>query len=250
MRQLNVKAYNFKADDTGTFEAYVAVFGNVDSYNERIEFGAFKNSIATRSPKIVWSHDFTRPIGKTLSIAEVPAGDASLPDELKEWGALRVKGALALKTRDGLDAYEHLQFGSIDEFSIGYEVKQSTPDTDGVTKLTELALYEYSPVLVGANPLTSLVNVKSLNMEQQVQMMDSLFANILSHADSHADMRGKAGRTVSGATHKLLGDVADSFERGAKTLKQFLKAHDPNAKDDTAARFLMLKQQLQKTRTN
>lgn len=250
MKQLTVKGYGFKADDAGTVEAYVAVFGNVDSYNERIKLGAFGESIKSRLPKIVWSHDFNRPVGKTLTIEEVPAGDHRLPDELKDYGALYVKGAFALKTRDGMDMYEHLKFGSIDEFSIGYEVKNSTAAVDGVTELTEITLYEWSPVLVGANPLTSLVNVKTMTKSEMATLADAVANAILENAEAHADMREKIGRTVSGASHNFLSDVADRFDKASKDLRKFLKDYDPTASatEPKSVRVMHLKQQLMQTR--
>ena len=51
----------------GTFEGYAAVFGNVDSYGDIIQPGAFTKTIQERRSqiKILWNHDsFAPPVGK------------------------------------------------------------------------------------------------------------------------------------------------------------------------------------------
>lgn len=222
----------FKASGDGIVEAYVAVYGNVDSYNERIRYGAFKSSLETRRPGVVWSHDFQRPIGKTLEVREVPAGSDELPEAIRQNGGLYVKGQLALKTRDGLDMYEHLSFGSIQEFSFGFEVKNSEMGADGVTELTEIVIYEWSPVLVGANPKTQLVGVKSMDLMQKTELLGELLTDLTGHVEAHGDMRVKAGRTVSKNTHKRLASVAASLKLAYREMDTFLKEHDPNKDGD------------------
>jgi len=156
--------YGFKAldDQKGIIEAFVSVMGNVDMANERVKFGAFTESLSKKLPKVAWGHDWKQPIGKTLEAREVPSGDPSLPDEIKAFGALYVKGQLNLETQRGREAYSDLKFGAVDEFSIGYDVEQSQMQADGVTDLVKLKLFEWSPVLIGCNEETSLVSIKEM----------------------------------------------------------------------------------------
>ena len=86
LRFKNFQISETKADDKGglTISGYGAYFGNVDSYGDRVQYGAFTESIATKKPKLWYQHDSTRPIGITLETREIPAGDPSLPEELKE----------------------------------------------------------------------------------------------------------------------------------------------------------------------
>lgn len=236
-----------KADGAtkGEVEAFVSVFGNIDSYNERIVFGAFADSIKSRTPKVIWSHDTQRPVGKTTEIEEVPAGDSRLPDHLKEFGALRVKGAFALNTRDGLDAYEHLNFGSFDEFSIGYEVKRESLAADGVKELHEIVLYEWSPVLVGANPLTSLINVKNLSHDDKAEAAVLLLSQLIGHTKALIALRQKEGRALSAANRGFLGTLADNLEDYIKQLRTLLKDTEPTPKADAKARVAIISHQLQ-----
>lgn len=241
MEYKSSKAF-YKASETeeGVVEAYVSVFGNVDSYGDRVMFGAFTKSLEAKAPKMVWQHDLTRPVGKTLEAREVPAGDTSLPDELKEYGALWVKGAFNLNTTDGKDAYEHIKFGSVDEYSFGYEEIASTPNEDGTKSLTELRIVEWSPVTLGANPLTLTASVKSLGLEPKADILEEAFANTLDHLRSHADMKEKAGAAISRVRRERLRGLAESAKEFYKELIKMLDEAEPQREEDAKQQLAIL----------
>ncbi|MBK7034667.1 MAG: HK97 family phage prohead protease [Ignavibacteria bacterium] len=241
MKYISSKAY-YKASETeaGVVEAYVSVFGNVDSYGDRVMLGAFTKSLEAKAPKMVWQHDLTRPVGKTLEAREVPAGDTSLPDELKEYGALWVKGAFNLNTTDGKDAYEHIKFGSVDEYSFGYEEIASTPNEDGTKSLTELRIVEWSPVTLGANPLTLTASVKSLGLEPKADILEEAFANTLDHLRSHADMKEKAGAAISRVRRERLRGLAESAKEFYKELIKMLDEAEPQREEDAKQQLAIL----------
>lgn len=241
MEYKSSKAF-YKASETeeGVVEAYVSVFGNVDSYGDRVMFGAFTKSLEAKAPKMVWQHDLTRPVGKTLEAREVPAGDTSLPDELKEYGALWVKGAFNLNTTDGKDAYEHIKFGSVDEYSFGYEEIVSTPNEDGTKSLTELRIVEWSPVTLGANPLTLTASVKSLGLEPKADILEEAFANTLDHLRSHADMKEKAGAAISRVRRERLRGLAESAKEFYKELIKMLDEAEPQREEDAKQQLAIL----------
>ncbi|MGB9178051.1 MAG: HK97 family phage prohead protease [Pyrinomonadaceae bacterium] len=172
---LNHKSFQivgFKVLDSeqGIIEAFVSVFNNVDAAKERIRPGFFNKSLQRKLPKGVWMHDWKQPIAKTLEAKEVLAGDAMLPPEIKDFGGLYIKGHINLGTQRGRDAHSDLSFGTVDEFSIGYETtKESFDAGSGVTDLIEGNLYEWSPVLVGCNDRTALVSVKGLYLGDYVE---------------------------------------------------------------------------------
>lgn len=147
-------ATSFKViDDTkGIFEAYVSVFGNVDSYGEIVDKGAFVDWLAKypgRYPKGVWSHNWDEPIIKTLEISEDDYG-------------LKVKGQFVLAVQRAAEIYALMKEGVITDFSFGYSVLQDEYDPNtGLRHLKKIAIYEYSPVLVGANSEAILQSVKS-----------------------------------------------------------------------------------------
>ena len=217
----------YKADGEGTVEAFVSVFGNVDSYGDRVMLGAFADSISAKLPKMVWQHDITRPIGKTLSAEEIPAGDARLPERLKEHGALYVKGVFNLNTTDGKDAYEHIKFGSIDEYSFGYEEVETTPLADGTKELNKVNIIEWSPVTVGANPMTMTSNVKAMTLEEKLDVAATLIAQSEQHAVAYADMRSKAGRVLNSRIRGMILSLADQLKDVSKNLYKLHQETEP-----------------------
>lgn len=153
-------------EPAGTFEAIVAVFGNVDRGGDIVEPGAFRKTLSPRAgrglPPIVWSHNWdTPPIGVTTEAEETEKG-------------LRIKGRLfvgegedspvarqvytAMKAKDGRGK------SPLREFSFGYAATEvGFKDVDGqeVRLIKSLDLFEVGPTLVGMNPATELVAVKT-----------------------------------------------------------------------------------------
>lgn len=149
------------AGEEGIVEAIVSVFGNADRQREVVKAGCFTKSLAAKKPKGVWAHDWTKPIAKTLEARELMPGDAMLPAGLKMNGGLYIKGQFNLNTQRGREAYEDLKFGTMDEFSIGFRVLADSFDAKTGTRILEQCeLYEWSPVLVGANPATTMLSLK------------------------------------------------------------------------------------------
>lgn len=157
----------------GVVEAIVSVTNVVDSVNDVIEPGAYKNTLRKRNPKGVWSHDTNIPVAKTLKVEELMPNDARLPDDLRAQGAgaLLVKMQFNLNTSRGRDAFYDVQFFAEEqEWSIGYSVpegKSTTDEQTGVRFIKALELYEYSPVIFGAAPNTRTLSVKDDISEQE-----------------------------------------------------------------------------------
>jgi len=150
----------------GVVEAIVSVTNIVDSVNDIIEPGAYKNTLRKRNPKGVWSHDTNIPVAKTLKVEELMPNDMRLPEDLrqKNAGALLVKMQFNLNTSRGRDAFNDVQFFAEEqEWSIGYSVpegKSRVDEKSGIRYIKTLELYEYSPVLFGAAPNTRTLSVK------------------------------------------------------------------------------------------
>lgn len=153
-------------DADGIVEAIVSVTNIVDSVNDVIEPGAYKNTLRKRSPKGVWSHDTNIPVAKTIKVEELLPGDQRLPEDLQSQnaGALLVKMQFNLNTSRGRDAFYDVQFFAEEqEWSIGYSVpegKSTTDEETGVRFIKALELYEYSPVIFGAAPSTRTLSIK------------------------------------------------------------------------------------------
>lgn len=194
-KSMTVSGIGMVDEEQGIVEAFVSGIGNKDSVDDIIEPGAFDESIKVRKPKGVWSHNWDRPVAKTLEIFEVPKGDSRLPERMKAAGigGLYVKSQFNLETQDGRDALSWVKFyGDESEWSIGYQVDEQEYDRKvKANRLKQISLYEYSPVLFGANPLTATVGVKTVDGQVVVQTQG---------VDS--DMSAK----VKEAVEKLLSD--------------------------------------------
>ncbi len=143
--------------DDGTFEGYGSVFGNVDSYGEKVMPGAFVESLARHKREgsnvlMLWNHDPHQPIGVWEDLAEDAKG---------LWG----KGRLLLDIQRAKEVHTLAKNRAIGGLSIGY--REEDTDQDGqVRLLKKLALYEISPVTFPANRRARIESVKSERMEE------------------------------------------------------------------------------------
>lgn len=184
MEHLLARAAEIKATgpaSSGSFEAIVSVFGNVDNGGDRMIPGAFKSSLKAPEdggrgfPPIVWSHLWgVVPIGSTQKAEEVTgyktekgktvdglfiAGDFFVDEHQT---AKEVYTAMSRKNGDGLPVLRDWSFG----YNATKVVKRGDQGFEPVTKghirdLIEVDLYEVGPTLVGMNPDASTVGVKS-----------------------------------------------------------------------------------------
>jgi hypothetical protein len=203
----------------GIVEAIVSVFGNIDSYKERVMPGAFAASLASGLPKGVWMHDWEEPIAKTLECRELQPGDPLLPPELKELGGLYVKAQFYQEIEDSWQAYLKIKNGLVDEYSIGYILKKyAVNDDTGVWDRLEIDLVEWCPVLRGANRATRTLNVKTVLGQASGLELDDHTEAVLDAADGLvkrweqvAEKRKADGKTTESfvtrlrAAHEKLG---------------------------------------------
>ncbi|HVQ60386.1 MAG TPA: HK97 family phage prohead protease [Solirubrobacterales bacterium] len=154
----NLKALGDSEPD-GTFEAIVAVFGNVDRYGDRVESGAFAESLKKGFPPIVWSHDWLEPpIGVSVEAKEVTEGLYIKGRLFIEENDLARKTYAAMKNVGG-DGQPPLK-----EFSFSYDIVNGgwvVEDEEEIFSLKELAVIEVGPCLKGVNEETRLIGVKS-----------------------------------------------------------------------------------------
>lgn len=133
----------------GVFSGYGSVFGEIDAYSEVVAKGAFKKSLKTKVPAMLWQHKSDEPIGVWTSIQEDNRG-------------LAVEGKLAMKTESGADAYELLKMGAVKGLSIGYmPIKYKVDVETEILTHTELDLWEVSLVTFPALPSAQVDSVKS-----------------------------------------------------------------------------------------
>jgi HK97 family phage prohead protease len=194
-------AAEFQADDAGIIEAVVSVFNLVDHGGDVIVPGAFQASLQTKLPNFVWSHNWDQPLGRTLEAADVPPGDPRLPEAIRDRGGLWVKGQFNLDTQRGREAYSDIRFGSITEFSIGFSVVESEREGE-IRRITKADLYEWSPVLVGMNPATTLISVKGepragCTLDDQAQDVLAAAESLIVRLQGYAQLRQRDQRRLS-----------------------------------------------------
>jgi HK97 family phage prohead protease len=162
----------------GIVEAFAAAIGNKDSVGDIIVPGAFAKSLQRRKPRVVWGHDWNSPIGKVLEIEEIPPTDPRIPLKMKQMnvGGLYVKVQFNLGSARGKEAFNDVLFyGTEQEWSIGYKTLRKNYDPDRQANvLHEVDLYEVSPVLHGANNLTSTISIKD-NAVDSTSIKDNTF---------------------------------------------------------------------------
>jgi HK97 family phage prohead protease len=154
-----VKAAGEPGTDEGVFEAIVSVFGNVDSYGDKVMPGAFADTLAEWKSSgnpipVLWSHMSHDPdyhIGEVLEAEERDEG-------------LWVKARIDLDEPKSRKVYKLLKGRRVTQFSFAYDVLDAAEvkaDGDAVYELRKLKLYEVGPCLIGVNQQTELLAVKA-----------------------------------------------------------------------------------------
>jgi hypothetical protein len=204
-------------ETTGKVTAVVGVTGIVDHVQDLIEVGAYKDTLAKRRPKVCWAHDWEKPVGKVLRIEEWKPGDPRFAEvgatlDGKAWpaeaGALVAEMQFNMKSDRGKEAFAAVEFYSDSgecEWSIGWAPipGKSLRRKDGVRVCKSIELFEVSPVLFGAAPLTRTLEVKSLDLSA------ATLSSMLAKAEAHAN--GEDGPDEA-ELHRLAMDEIDWAE--------------------------------------
>ena len=137
----------------GIMTFYASVFGNVDSYGDIMQRGAFAKAIDAwktngKYPKVVWNHNWDEPLGKVIDMLE------------DEYG-LKVTVEFNMDVARAKEIWSLYKQGALTDFSFGYSVTADEYDNEGHRLIKEVRLYEVSPVLIGANNATHVVAMKT-----------------------------------------------------------------------------------------
>jgi HK97 family phage prohead protease len=210
----------FAAGSTdGTFSGYGAMFGNVDSYGDVIEKGAFKDTLRSwegkgKLPPMLLQHgggfmggaDDMLPVGKWNSMEENSKG-------------LKVEGQLfAMSTERGQYLYEGLKAGSLDGLSIGYRpVKFVNGTKAGEPRRTLQAvdLVELSIVTFPANDKARVGAVKAGDIKTIREFEDFLrdlggFSHAAAKAIAARGYKSTEPRDEDGAMNDLLRTLREA----------------------------------------
>ena len=203
--ELETKAFG----DSGSFEGYASIFGNVDLGGDVIERGAFKEIVKGRNGmvKILNQHSSRDPIG----VAEVRQDDKGL----------QFKGQLILEAASARSAYALMKGGALDGMSIGYDVLEGGAKIleSGIRQLKALKLWEISPVTFGMNPLAGIESVKAAAQITTIREFEDFLR------DAGGFSKAQAIALASGG-FKALQDRRESGDAdAAKNLLFFLNSY-------------------------
>lgn len=165
----NLRELKFAADDGAqamSFSGYGAVFGNVDSYGDVIQAGAFATFLAdVKAGNQPWPAMLSQHGGWQMSAEDMtPIGVWT--DFAEDGHGLKVTGQLA-DTPRGLEMYKLIKMTprpAIDGMSIGYIAKEWEPRTkpeEPKRTLKRIDLIEVSLVTRPANGKARVESVKS-----------------------------------------------------------------------------------------
>lgn len=165
----NLRELKFAADEGAqamSFTGYGAVFGNVDSYGDVIEAGAFSKFLAdVKAGNQPWPAMLSQHGGWQMSAEDMtPIGVWT--DFAEDGHGLKVTGQLA-DTPRGLEMYKLMKMSprpAIDGMSIGYIAKEWEPRTkpeDPKRRLKRIDLIEVSMVTRPANGKARVESVKN-----------------------------------------------------------------------------------------
>ena len=146
-------------EDSGRFQGYASVFGNVDYGGDVVEAGAFGESLHKARQKgrvipLFWDHNPADPIGVWHDIAEDAKG-------------LRVDGELLIETDpQAKRIHALLMRKGIGGLSIGYRIPPGGVEPDekrpNVQRLVKVDLREVSLVAMPMNVRAKITSVKAI----------------------------------------------------------------------------------------
>lgn len=238
-KQAGVSVTNSSATD-GILEAIVGVLNNKDLDGEIMRPGFFTASLSKKLPKGVWAHNWSQPIAKTLEARELAPGDPLLPENIRNNGAYYIKAQFNLETQRGKEAFSDVKNGLIDEFSVGFFTSKDYIDQQtGDRNLLEGEWLEWSPVLAGANEMTSVIGLKDRWSRDDLRLADH-GELLLDVATSFIDrmqalwgaegMRTKEGRVLAEAHAERLRKVMDHLGGAQAGCQEILDAAAPKQK--------------------
>ena len=153
-------------DNTMTFSGYGAVFGNLDSYDDIIEKGAFSKTLSEIKSNGVWPAMLLQHGGGWLSSAQDRTPVGIWTDMKEDEHGLYVEGKLA-DTDRGRELYTLMKMQprpAINGLSIGFRLNDSVEevrDKKQVRIIKSVDLVEVSIVSFPANDKARVQNVKS-----------------------------------------------------------------------------------------
>lgn len=172
MRELLTKSApaEFKVDTSSSdwiVEGYASTFGNMDSYGDIIQKGAFKKTIRERGRKgevkVLWEH--FEPMGLPVE------KDGLAEDDYGLYTRSRIS-----KTDTNRERLQLMKDGVVDKMSIGFTIPEGKSKWNAdytERQIKEVILYEYSMVMFPANELAAVASVqKHAQLAHMLERLD------------------------------------------------------------------------------
>lgn len=226
--------------ELGIFEAYPSIFGNVDSYGERVIRGAFEETLSEWKEKgapipVIFAHQWDDP--------EMHLGVVTNAEE-RERG-LWVEAQLDLDMPKAAHVWKLLTHRRITQFSFAFDVLAGEKAEDTyvdpffdeevpVFNLTKLKLYEIGPCLVGVNQETELLATKTLTVGAARKIWFPKQRD--PKRSSQPEPRKKEGREFSAANFQRLGAVREHASTILQTIDSMLDAGSGDGDTEAAPR--------------
>ena len=203
---------------TRIIEGYAATW-DIDQVGDIIQEGAFKKTIdegfTSKRIKMLWQHD--QALGMPVEMFEDSRG-------------LYVKGKVS-RTQLGDEALELMRDGVVNTMSIGFSIPKNKSgfNEEGTRIISEVKLFEFSPVTFPANEAAHILAVKSLqeqliiakskginprDQKEFVQMLDEL--KTLINIDEPTIVTQKDDKPLYDDTLsiiKSMGDIAQTLNK-------------------------------------
>ncbi len=154
--KINTRSYYVPAEmqiravgDQGIFEGHAVIWDVVDSHGTRFKKGSFTKTLKERGDKIkiLDNHNVDEPIGKPLEMREDDIG-------------LFVRGQLIEGVQKADEMRKKIDAEVIDTLSVGFNIVQDKPN-GAVRDITEVKLYEFSPVTFASNEKAKITGFRS-----------------------------------------------------------------------------------------
>jgi len=205
-----------------TFEGFASTFGNEDLDSDIIDRGAFRNSLAKRTPKLLWQHSMDEPLGVFTLIEERETG-------------LFVKAKMPLEdTFVSGRVKPQINIGSITSMSIGFFIVEATFNRDeNIRMIHEVELFEISLVSIPANPQAVITSFKRADMDNFFKMNAKEQEELFTSGVKFSQRTAK--ELVTTLKHKKnereAQGTSDRDDRQNEKMNQFLKDLEGDRED-------------------
>lgn len=227
---------------TGVF----SVFGNLDSYNDRMWPGSFTKTFMERGHRVLhlWQHDIQAPsIARITNLREI--GRSDLPDDVLRDFPDATGGAEVtreyLKTPRANEVFENIQAGIPLQMSFAFDALkfdfEESPDARGAwdqaRNVREVRLWEVSDVNFGANEATT---ASKADLRVLAHQLFALLRQLKAGArHSERDI------TLLNEIHAAAVDLGCTTCKGIETGESTTQTDDASAKQRAARHALTLR---------